>query len=85
MTKVNEDPIILPPGSIDFDKLSAALKAGKSHEEAIEAGTKDNPKPEEVDMEKVEAERLAALQPVEEASATTKEVAKPAATASAKE
>lgn len=85
MTKPNEDPIILPPGPVDFDKLSAALRKGADHEKAIEAATKDNPKPEEVDMEAVEAERRAALQQAQAAPEETKEVAKSGATAAGKE
>lgn len=85
MTKPNEDPIILPPGPVDFDKLSAALRKGADHEKAIEAATKDTPKLEEVDMEAVEAERRAAIAKMQEAPAETNEVAKPSAAAAGKE
>lgn len=57
MPKPQEEPVLLPPGPVDFDKLCAALRDGKEADKAIEAATKNNPKPEEVDMEKVAAEQ----------------------------
>lgn len=38
----------LPPGPVDFDALAKACAEGKSHEEAVELATKDNPVPEDV-------------------------------------
>lgn len=74
MTKAQEEPVILPPGPVDFDKLQEALRAGKSGDDAVKAATKDNPKPKEVDMEavaKAEQERIAALmEPTPEATGT---------------
>lgn len=39
--KANPDAPQLPPGSIDFDALSAALAAGKDHETAIAVSLHD--------------------------------------------
>lgn len=46
--KVTEEAVPLPAGPVDFDALCAALKAGKSGEEAVAAATKNNPVPEQV-------------------------------------
>jgi hypothetical protein len=53
--KVTEEAVSLPAGPVDFDALCAALKAGKSGEEAVLAATKNNPVPEQVATEVVEA------------------------------
>jgi hypothetical protein len=46
--KVTEEAVPLPAGPVDFDALCAALKAGKSGEEAVAAATKNNPVAEQV-------------------------------------
>lgn len=48
-TKVTEEAISLPAGPVDFDKLTAAIKAGKTAEQAVTAATKDNPVPQQVE------------------------------------
>lgn len=53
-TKVTEEAVQLPAGPVDFDALCAALKAGKSGEEAVLAATKNNPVPTPVEPETAE-------------------------------
>lgn len=49
--KATEEAVPLPAGPVDFDALCAALKAGKSGDEAVAAATKNNPVPEQVKPE----------------------------------
>lgn len=57
--KVTAEALALPAGPVDFDALCAALKDGKSAEQAIEAATKDNPVPEQVTEAEVAATVIA--------------------------
>lgn len=57
--KVTAEAIALPAGPVDFDALCAALKAGKSAEQAVEAATKDNPVPKQVTDTEVAATVIA--------------------------
>jgi hypothetical protein len=57
--KVAAEAFALPAGPVDFDALCAALKAGKSAEQAVEDATKDNPVPEQVTKTEVAATVIA--------------------------
>lgn len=61
--KVTEEAVPLPAGPVDFDALCAALKAGKSGDEAVLAATKNNPVPEQVVPETVETAPAAPAAP----------------------
>ena len=58
--KVTEEAISLPAGPVDFDALCAALKAGKTAEQAVQMATKNNPLPETVEAAVVAAPETAA-------------------------
>jgi hypothetical protein len=71
--KVVAEAFALPAGPVDFDALCAALKAGKSAQEAVEAATKDNPVPEQVTETEVAATVIAETNTAAPAAAFEKE------------